>query len=516
MLACCGVSDAHRQYLASIPNARSVPNPDGGGICTGIGHTTCYGGGARNSFGSDFDAHGHQWTQGLCHSDSDGDGLSNGVELGDPCCTWAPGYGGLSLMDFAASHPGFPESVPDGGVQAILNQVDCSNTGLPLPQSNIITADSVNFHNEEEEVLSKTYVMERNVTTAETQYISFPFNVGSLDDGAPWQDTLYLVGWTVDVGQLDYVHHVIVFSCPEELPPMLQRFDEHEHDDNPRSDEFECNDWVVIWGPGQDEYSLPHDVAMPLGPGTPHRAFMIQVHYNNVAGVSGVQDRTSVTMHLTRTPRTHEVGILRLGDLILGEREIPAGQASWHFTSRCLILTEDEQDVTLVAHSPHMHLNGRRLWSEKIPVGGDPHASGSWKDAVSAARADHKRLETLGGIDQFDFNSQLLYDSAPRMVLRHGDLALTTCVYNTTHQSSNVNGGLGSMNEMCLHSLFVYPASAMRRLQCIDDDRSVAGPWPTGMSSVLERPHLLEAMLRPNISSQVGFDNTGGKQQPSA
>ena len=31
------------------------------------------------------------WTKALCQTDSDGDGQTNGQELGDPCCTWVAG-----------------------------------------------------------------------------------------------------------------------------------------------------------------------------------------------------------------------------------------------------------------------------------------------------------------------------------------------------------------------------------------------------------------------------------------
>jgi hypothetical protein len=31
------------------------------------------------------------WTAALCQKDSDGDGQTNGQELGDPCCTWVEG-----------------------------------------------------------------------------------------------------------------------------------------------------------------------------------------------------------------------------------------------------------------------------------------------------------------------------------------------------------------------------------------------------------------------------------------
>eukprot|EP00951_Prasinocladus_malaysianus_P049371 scaffold669019_cov39-Prasinocladus_malaysianus.AAC.1 len=63
-----------------IPNGNSVPSEDGTGICFGVGHYNCYGGGERNPFGNDFDAAGKLWTKDLCHKDSDGDGLTNGEE----------------------------------------------------------------------------------------------------------------------------------------------------------------------------------------------------------------------------------------------------------------------------------------------------------------------------------------------------------------------------------------------------------------------------------------------------
>ena len=34
---------------------------------------------------------GKRWTVGLCEKDSDGDGYTNGEELGDPACIWNEG-----------------------------------------------------------------------------------------------------------------------------------------------------------------------------------------------------------------------------------------------------------------------------------------------------------------------------------------------------------------------------------------------------------------------------------------
>jgi len=78
-------------YIAEIPNGNALPDP-----CSppnlpatnGSGHCNLGGGGANNQFGLDFAAAGHTWTAALCKMDSDKDGRSNGLEVGDPDCTW--------------------------------------------------------------------------------------------------------------------------------------------------------------------------------------------------------------------------------------------------------------------------------------------------------------------------------------------------------------------------------------------------------------------------------------------
>ena len=39
----------------------------------------------------DFKRANYKWTTELCNQDSDGDGQSNGLELGDPNCVWSKG-----------------------------------------------------------------------------------------------------------------------------------------------------------------------------------------------------------------------------------------------------------------------------------------------------------------------------------------------------------------------------------------------------------------------------------------
>ncbi|MCX6927196.1 MAG: Ig-like domain-containing protein [Verrucomicrobia bacterium] len=63
---------------------------------------------ALNKFGSDFAANNHTWNATLATADSDGDGFTNGQELGDPTGSGTP------IPGVYVSLPGDPASKPNG------------------------------------------------------------------------------------------------------------------------------------------------------------------------------------------------------------------------------------------------------------------------------------------------------------------------------------------------------------------------------------------------------------------
>lgn len=81
---------ARPELAAKIPNGMAHEDAGSGLTCDAFGHLDCVPGGPRNAFGLDFKAAGFEWTKELCEKDSDGDSVSNGRELGDPCCLWTP------------------------------------------------------------------------------------------------------------------------------------------------------------------------------------------------------------------------------------------------------------------------------------------------------------------------------------------------------------------------------------------------------------------------------------------
>ncbi|KAL7684391.1 hypothetical protein Plhal304r1_c036g0111501 [Plasmopara halstedii] len=98
---------SYEAYVIKVPNGANV---DG---VKAIGHTNSGGGGARNAFGIKFSDAGHTWTTELCTEDSDGDGQTNGEELGDPCCEWTSESAKAALWSSGVSNPGDAASTSD-------------------------------------------------------------------------------------------------------------------------------------------------------------------------------------------------------------------------------------------------------------------------------------------------------------------------------------------------------------------------------------------------------------------
>lgn len=91
-------AQAYKSYVALIPNAGNIAG------YPAIGHPDAAGEEGVNDFGTAFATAGDAWTTALCQADTDGDGYTNGAELGDPCCTWTASNT-AGLITTGVSHP---------------------------------------------------------------------------------------------------------------------------------------------------------------------------------------------------------------------------------------------------------------------------------------------------------------------------------------------------------------------------------------------------------------------------
>ncbi|KAG1712792.1 hypothetical protein DVH05_000527 [Phytophthora capsici] len=114
------VVSARPTYVALIPNGGNVKG------FPALGHVNPEGGGANNDFGLDFASAGKSWTKEFCEKDSDGDGQTNGQELGDPCCEWVESSNAVVKWKEGVSHPGNATSKADPSLWA---EISCGSSG---------------------------------------------------------------------------------------------------------------------------------------------------------------------------------------------------------------------------------------------------------------------------------------------------------------------------------------------------------------------------------------------------
>jgi len=115
VLSTSSIVRAHSNFANLIPNGHNVvgasntPWPAVGHVgprpLTAAQDIHIGGGFPRNPFGLDFAHGGFKWTPELCAKDSDGDGVTNGHELGDPECLWEPGR--TPAREQNITHPGY-------------------------------------------------------------------------------------------------------------------------------------------------------------------------------------------------------------------------------------------------------------------------------------------------------------------------------------------------------------------------------------------------------------------------
>ncbi|KAE9037371.1 hypothetical protein PR003_g6593 [Phytophthora rubi] len=108
---CVHEAAAYKLFQKKIPNGANVPGVQA------LGHDRD-GGGPNNDFGQDFIAAMFQWTKDFCEKDSDGDGQTNGQELGDPCCEFEHRKHEVVRWTQGVSHPGDPERKSDPALWA--------------------------------------------------------------------------------------------------------------------------------------------------------------------------------------------------------------------------------------------------------------------------------------------------------------------------------------------------------------------------------------------------------------
>lgn len=189
-------------------------------------------------------------------------------------------------------------------------------------------------------------------------------------------------------------------------------------------------DFYYAWAPGVGALQFPPGGGVKLNQG---ERFLLQIHYNNGAGIENVMDNSGVRIFVTDQVET-EYAMINLGSGIPGVTVPPGGIVEDSRT--CTV----RDDMTAFIGFPHMH-----------EIGSEFHETIIRQDGTE---------ESLIDITGFSFENQPFYDY--NIELKAGDKIRTTCLYDNQTDRA-VRGGFRTEDEMCFDFMFVTPANARCR-----------------------------------------------------
>ncbi|KAH9503097.1 DBH-like monooxygenase protein 2 [Bulinus truncatus] len=408
------IASSYEFFRDEIPNGLEVPHP-----CNpiqywdAVGHVVDKGGGSRNRFGEDFMKEGKKWTVNLCLKDSDGDGLTNGQELGDPECKWTKGTKVNSPRTANISHPGICE--PLTSVKCLSQRDLCKS----------FECDALNETDVREVTIRLT--PEVPVPAKHTTYMCQVFR---FEDLTPPGD-YHLVAVKPVLNNADVIHHMVLFGCPDHNLDMKP----FECDMVPSA---KCQSFLSIWTIGLKGECLHPETGIRLGGTEGIKYLALQVHWNNPENITTWTDNSGLKLYITQKKRRHNAAIFTTGrqDFIL-----PARTSSIVLESNCTsgcTRTKLRGPIYITSAFNHMHRAGVKM---SILI-----------------KYANKTTKYLTKDDNYNYDSpQVFYYTDRPVKLEPGDEILTKCEFNTSARNSSTRWGQATADEMCYGFITYFP-----------------------------------------------------------
>ncbi|PAA77227.1 hypothetical protein BOX15_Mlig028174g1 [Macrostomum lignano] len=456
----------YSSFKSRIPNGDRVPNPcQVGTIWAGVGHESAVGADTRNKFGLDFKAAGLQWTVDLCRKDSDGDGLTNGQELGDPDCVWK--VGATPARTTGLSHPGICE----------FGSTKCSNAWNVCPKA--FSCPAMN----DPSVTVRNFTINKNtpVPAKETTYVCQAFELNNT------ATPVHLIGSKPIIDNKNVMHHMIMYACSSK--PNQTFFDAPQECFMARSD---CNEIVNLWAFGLEGECYNNNTGYRIG-GEGYRYAMLELHWNNPAKLSTYTDSSGLALYFTPNLRKYDQGTAMYGE---GNLVLPPRQPVVNFNHTCpSVCTEKYHTETRYITGAGIHMHGYGVQG-RISL---------WRNGTL--------VKDLHPLQAYDYNSPKMNMFDPPIEYRRGDEVKTECYFSTLKSNKTIYFGEGTSDEMCLSFLSYYPNNVSKpNSEKLGSCIAVSGInmcWvQSGIEPHIERECNITDMRNGNLTEQVSAEMT--------
>ncbi len=246
-----------------------------------------------------------------------------------------------------------------------------------------------------------------------------------------------------------YVHHILVHACDDD-DYFRSHLDTPSYcggskpGGSPLS--TRCHSLLYAWAVGGRPVILPEEAGVLISD-TSNKHIVIEVHYNNPLELSGQVDSTTIRMVMTPTLRTHNAGVLVVGDPTLGSDNLPGNKEIVHRVGECAPECTGQaipagEKITVFASFPHMHSFGKQMWT-------------------NVYSADNTYKTTITETDYWNFEFQSTFVRSPVVEIESGDILFTHCRYDTRRSGGDVVFGEASLDEMCMDFLYHYPVRTL-------------------------------------------------------
>jgi len=240
---------------------------------------------------------------------------------------------------------------------------------------------------------------------------------------------------------MQYVHHFVLHVCRagsyttahETARPCIG----FSPTGNPESG---CYSVYYAWARGIDALSLPEEAGYLL-----HNAestFILEIHYDNPEGESGIVDSSGVRMHTTSQLRPNDAATVVLGDGFVSRSQLadPSIKTDVVYRHECPSSCTSQlgQELNMFASFLHMHYYGKQIWTNVYDEGGE-------------------FVQTLNQVDHWDGGYQRFPVFSEPFKLQPGQQLETSCVYDVSKADKAVVPGPESHNEMCMDFVAYYP-----------------------------------------------------------
>ncbi|KAH9489133.1 hypothetical protein Btru_057526 [Bulinus truncatus] len=414
---------AYHTFTDLIPNGRSVPDPcNPGSVWEGVGHLVKEGQSKRNSFGKDFNTYGKKWSKELCQRDSDGDGLTNGQELGDPDCKWKKG---VIPKGPSTSHPGICEPLGSEKCKAANEWLNCNiaanyEMGQFCPHINNTNTISRELR------MSPTPVPDKEATT----YFCQLFDLNLTTDH-------HMIATQPVINATQVVHHLLLFGCnPKD---KLEKFTRSPYDCD-MVPHPSCKFLIGAWTIGSSGECAHPDMGFRIGPNG-YKTIALQVHWNNAKKESNIIDNSGLKIYLTTKLRKHDAGMLVIGQNFLQIDPVQGEDNSdLEFTSSCPQgCTESmfRHPIYITSAVNHMHYLGKY---QNISI-----------------YKNNTLLKVVTDEPNYKYDDPVIHNFQSPILVNPGDELRTTCVFRRTSAPHPVCWGEATSDEMCFGFITYFP-----------------------------------------------------------